>query len=184
MVPCCWWLYRALGTYPEDSGNLECNTKTDSSSWIRYYSDIMHWYYVVNMQPHSLTGILAGFCGITTLLDEVFVKCMAVCTAFSTPILQKNLRNQWVYYINAYLGPSSQRKLVHAIEFLCYDDGCHLRNLLNNPVSSTLTDTTKRIAAMETVIDKIYFKEHIDLWCRHYCSPNDFDELKKVHVHM
>ena len=36
---------------------------------------------------------------------------------------------------------------------------------------------------METVIDKICFKEHIDLWCRHYCSPNDFDELKEVHVH-
>ena len=82
------------------------------------------------------------------------------------------------------LGPLLTKKMVHAIEFLCYDDGCHLRNLLNNPVSSTLTDTTKRIAAMETVIDKIYFKEHIDLWCRHYCSPNDFDELKKVHVHM
>ena len=72
--------------------------------------------------------------------------------------------------------------MVLAVEFLCYDDGCHLRKFANNPVRSTLTDTTKRIAAMEIVIDKMHFKGHIDPWCRRNCNPNDFDELKKVHV--
>ena len=49
----------------------------------------------------------------------------------------------------------------------------------NNPVRSTLTDTTKRIAALKIVIDKMHFEGHIDVWCRRYCNPNDFDELKK-----
>ena len=75
-------------------------------------------------------------------------------------------------------------KMVHAVEFLCYDDGCHLRKFANNPVRSTLTDTTKKIAAMEIVIDKMHFKGHIAPWCRSNCNPNDFDELKKVHVPM
>ena len=75
--------------------------------------------------------------------------------------------------------PPLHKKIANAVEFLCYDDGCHLRKFANNPVRSTLTDTTKRIAAMEIIIDKIHFKEHINLWCRRYCNPNDFDELKK-----
>ena len=48
--------------------------------------------------------------------------------------------------------------MVHALDFLCYDDGCHLRKFANNPVRSTLTDTTKRIAVMEKFIDKMHFK--------------------------
>ena len=36
------------------------------------------------------------------------------------------------------------------------------RKFTNKPVKSTLTDTTKRIAAMEIVTDKMHFKGHID----------------------
>ena len=75
--------------------------------------------------------------------------------------------------------PPPHKKIAHAVEFLYYADKCHLRKFPNNPVRSTLTDTTKKIAAMEIVIDKILFKRHIDLWCRRCCNPNDFDELKK-----
>ena len=44
-----------------------------ASAYCRYYSGMMHWYYVVNLEPHL--QVLAGIwpCGIVTLLDEVFV---------------------------------------------------------------------------------------------------------------
>ena len=74
--------------------------------------------------------------------------------------------------------------MVHAVEFLCYDDGSHLRKFANNSVRSTLTGMTKKITAMEIVIDKMHFKGHTDPWCRRNCNPNDFDELKKVKVPM
>ena len=49
---------------------------------------------------------------------------------------------------------SPHKKITDAVEFLCYDNGCHLRKFANNPVRSTLTDTTKRIVAMEIVNHK------------------------------
>ena len=113
-----------------------------------------------------------------SLWQNPLVRCMAVCTAFSTPIPKKPRKSVSILY-KCVLGPPPHKKIVHAVEFLCYDDGCHLRKFTNNPVRSTLTDTTKRIAAMEIVIDKMYFMGRIDLWCRRYCNPKDFDELKK-----
>ena len=97
---------------------------------------------------------------------------MAVCTAFSTPIPPKPRKSVGILY-KRILGPLLTKKIVHTAEFLCYDDGCHVRKFANNPVRSTLTDTTKRIAAMEIVIDKMHFKGHINPWWRRYCNPND-----------
>ena len=35
----------------------------------------------------------------------------------------------------------------------CYDDACHLKKFSKNPVQSTITATSKRMAAMEMVVD-------------------------------
>lgn len=65
-------------------------------------------------------------------------------------------------------------------EFLCYDDGCHLRKFANNDCRRSLNATTQRLAGMEIVIDRMHFKGHTDSWCRETCNPSNFEELKKV----
>ena len=63
------------------------------------------------------------------------------------------------------------------IDIICYDDGCHLRKFFRNPVRSTLTDTTDRIAKMEIVVDRFHFSNHTDNWCKKNCNPNDVVSL-------
>ena len=78
--------------------------------------------------------------------------------------------------------------LVHAViwpnnlitGFLCYDDGCHLKKYANNPVRASQTPTAIRLASLNIVIDKMYFKGHIDQWCHQNCNPHSFRELDSV----
>ena len=46
-------------------------------------------------------------------------------------------------------------------EFLCYDDGCHLRKYAYNECRRGLTTTTKKLASTEIVIDRMHFRGHI-----------------------
>ena len=66
------------------------------------------------------------------------------------------------------------------VGFIVYDDGCHLTKFAINPVRSMLTDTSKKIKDMNTVVDKMHFKGHVDRWCWQHCNPRDFDELDEV----
>lgn len=66
------------------------------------------------------------------------------------------------------------------IDFLVYDDGCHLRKFATNKIRCDLTETAKRISKMEIVIDRMHFKGHVDQWCRQNCNPDNFDRLKSV----
>ena len=68
---------------------------------------------------------------------------------------------------------------MHA-EFVCYDDGCHLRKYANNKCRATLTDTTRKLAQMKIVIDKMHMAGHIDSWCKEHCDPHKFKELENV----
>ena len=65
-------------------------------------------------------------------------------------------------------------------EYLCYDDGCHLRRYATNPVRRDLTVWTKQIANLEIVIDKLHFAGHVDKWCQEVCDPCKHRELDKV----
>ena len=47
-------------------------------------------------------------------------------------------------------------------------------------MKSTLTDTARKITAMEVVVDKMHFKGYTHQWCRLHCNSNDFDKLAKV----
>lgn len=66
---------------------------------------------------------------------------------------------------------------VHSVEFICYDDGCHLRKFSRNLVRSTLTDITVYIAKIEIVLDRFLFPDHNDDWCKKTCNPDNFMEL-------
>jgi hypothetical protein len=70
------------------------------------------------------------------------------------------------------------------IEFLIYDDGCHLKKYASNPTRKQKTPTAKLIAAVPTVIDRLHFKNHVDPWCYQNCNPNSFEALKKVGLYL
>ena len=65
-------------------------------------------------------------------------------------------------------------------EFICYDDGCHLRKYAHNSRRKDLTETTKRLAEIEIVVDKMHMSGHTDKWCKTYCDPNKFAKLEDV----
>ena len=48
------------------------------------------------------------------------------------------------------------------LEFICYDDGCHLRKYSRNSIRRNLTPTTEKLATVEIVIDKLHMAGHID----------------------
>ena len=65
------------------------------------------------------------------------------------------------------------------INFIVYDNGCYLKTYAANPSRSAATETTKRIANMSLVVDKLHFKGHKDPpWRLENCSPSH-KELKR-----
>lgn len=65
-------------------------------------------------------------------------------------------------------------------EFLCYDDGCHLRKYARNDKRKDMTPTTNFLAQLEIVVDKMHMKGHVDKWCQSTCDPNLFSKLDNV----
>ena len=49
-----------------------------------------------------------------------------------------------------------------------------------NTMRVGITDTTKRIAAVDIVVDKMHFKGHTDAWCHQNCNPYKLKDLDKV----
>ena len=47
---------------------------------------------------------------------------------------------------------------------------------------SSLTNTARRLAEMNYVIDRMHFKGHIDQWCRENCDPDKLEGMEKVWV--
>jgi len=67
-------------------------------------------------------------------------------------------------------------------EYVIYDDACHLKKFAMNKTRSTQTDTSRRIASMNLVVDRFHFPGHVDPWCKKNCNPDDFSELEEVRV--
>ena len=68
-------------------------------------------------------------------------------------------------------------------EYICYDDGCHLRRYARNPVRSQLTQLTPctiQLSEIEIVIAKMHMAGHIDRWCLENCDPKLFTDLNEV----
>ena len=67
---------------------------------------------------------------------------------------------------------------VFITEFICYDDACHLKKYAQNSVCRSITRTTQKMAEMEIIVDRFYFKNHVDHWCKEHCNPFNSDDLK------
>ena len=63
-------------------------------------------------------------------------------------------------------------------EYICYDDGCHLRKYARNTFrrEQIETPTAKKLASVEIVIDKMHMSGHVDQWCRKNCDPRLFQD--------
>ena len=69
---------------------------------------------------------------------------------------------------------------VKIIEFIVYDDACHLKKFAKNQKRAGLNEQTKQLATIEMVVDKMHMKGHIDKWCKENCDPHKFQQLEKV----
>lgn len=69
--------------------------------------------------------------------------------------------------------------ILHA-DYICYDDGCHLRNFARNPIRRDLTSTTKKLSLLEIVVDKMHIAGHVDPWCLKTCDARKVKDLEKV----
>ena len=67
-------------------------------------------------------------------------------------------------------------------EYLCYDDGCHLKKYAMNTKTANHTTTSVRVASMNIVINKMHFRGHSDKWCKENCNPHKFVDLGKVNT--
>ena len=70
------------------------------------------------------------------------------------------------------------------LEFICYDDGCHLRKYAQHECRRNVTPTAQLISKIEIVVDKMHFTGHKDKWCRDNCNPNTFEALNKVSMNI
>ena len=66
------------------------------------------------------------------------------------------------------------------LDFICYDDACHLRKYSQNGVRADVNEHTKLLASVEMVVDKMHMQGHTDECCRNTCNAANFDALNKV----
>ena len=132
-------------------------------------------------------GILAGMrpCGVIVLLSELF-------TTESKTQVYGCLHNYYSRHpttankigaINVQSCPMIifvTQHYTYMIEFICYDDACHLKRFARNPVRKDLTIQTKQLASVEMSVDKMHMKGHTDPWCKANCDPANFTKLNKV----
>ena len=58
-------------------------------------------------------------------------------------------------------------------ERIIYDDSCHLKNYCLNRILKKLTAVSKRLGKMDMVVDKLQFRNLLDLWCKPNGNPHD-----------
>ena len=66
------------------------------------------------------------------------------------------------------------------VEFIVYDDGCHLRRFAQHSSRSNVTPTAQKLSQIEVVVDKLHMEGHVDKWCKDNCDPRHFEALKNV----
>ena len=66
------------------------------------------------------------------------------------------------------------------LEYICYDDGCHLKKYASQKQRCELTSTTKLLQSVNIVIDKMHMAGHTDTWCKQNCDPKLFPDLAMV----
>ncbi|XP_044174266.1 uncharacterized protein LOC122957885 [Acropora millepora] len=67
-------------------------------------------------------------------------------------------------------------------ERIIYDDSCHLRKYCVNRILKKLTAVSKRLGKINMVVDKLQFRNLLDLWCKPNGNPHDRNELYGVNI--
>ena len=88
-------------------------------------------------------------------------------------------QNRYIQIVT--LSPNGNNHNFNAVEYICYDDACHLKRYARNTVRRDLTKQTKQLASVEMAVDKMQMKGHIDPWCKANCDPAIYPVLNKVH---
>ena len=111
-------------------------------------------------------GILIGAypCGIVPLFDELYN---------SEGIAQVH------GILMEYLATVTDKD---KLEYIIYDDACHLAKYSINEKVSDRNKTTKFFSERKFVIDKFHFRNHIDPWCHENCDPNEVPELNGLNT--
>ena len=65
-------------------------------------------------------------------------------------------------------------------EYVCYDDGCHLRKFARNPNRADISRESQILAKQHIVVDKMHMRGHIDQWCKLNCDPAEYPYLNDV----
>jgi hypothetical protein len=136
-----------------------------------------------------IVGILAGVrpCGVIVLLAELF-RAESTSQVYAT--LHEFLRNH--EHVFEKLGKQTFQSLCSNVncaciacsqEFICYDDGCHLRKFTQHSTRKNVTATAQKLSETEIVIDKLHMAGHTDKWCKENCDPHHFQALDKVCVY-
>ena len=68
----------------------------------------------------------------------------------------------------------------HITEYICYDDGCHLRKYTQNLKRKNLTVTSQKLASLSIYVDKLHIKGHTDPWCLENCDARNVEDLNDV----
>lgn len=145
----------------------------------------------------NLTGILAGVrpCGIIVLLAELFrAESKAQVYANLHEFMRKHphvsenigkcVRLQVLLYVIQIALSCFLSLPFLSTEYVCYDDGCHLRKYAQHSTRRNVTPTAQRLSNIEIVIDKLHMEGHTDKWCKDNCDPHLFRALDNVSTWM
>jgi hypothetical protein len=67
-------------------------------------------------------------------------------------------------------------------KLLAYDDACHLKKFIVNPVRSGKSVYAKFLSNLIIVVDKMHFANHVDKWCRRNVNPYTNDLFKNINT--
>lgn len=145
----------------------------------------------------NLTGILAGVrpCSIIVLLAELFrAESKAQVYANLHEFMRKHphvsenigkcVRLQVLLYVIQIALSFFLSLPFLSTEYVCYDDGCHLRKYGQHSTRRNVTPTAQRLSNIEIVIDKLHMEGHTDKWCKDNCDPHFFRALDNVSTWM
>ena len=148
--------------------------------WVREPgTETKHWcticsFYIINyIVPSYTCKYIATYMLRYAKAVDVYVKvytyahcCKCLCT----------------YHFIFHLGAVWEQRYSVLHQFVCYDDGCHLKKYSQNPSRSSATETMKLLASLNIVVDKMHMKGHTDSWCKKHCDPRLFSELDKARM--
>jgi hypothetical protein len=113
---------------------------------------------------HKTAGICAAVfnCGIVTGITELH-GCESLSQVYIFLI--------WLWHT-----------LILFPKLLAYDDGCHLKKFVMNPIRKSKTLASKLLSDLTIVVDKMHFKNHTDKWCRLNVNPNKVEAFKNLNT--